>query len=416
MPVLTRDCGELCHRRISARAESLSAASQGCDRRAGVVDGREVALSPGMAVTAEIMAGRRSVTSYVLSPLRRYADEWGEGAVKSDQIEIAYLQIPRGHTPLWFFAVVSVSLIATACWAEELRPAQTFRDCPQCPEMIVIPSGSFLMGSSAADQVRDIPFRPADNILIRLLPWVGLPDLRGFPNGEIPQHRVTIEYKIAVGKYLVTVSQFLFFISETGYSPRGDCVVSRGTKTYSGGSWRNTGFDQTSDDPVVCLQMDDIRAYLVWLNSKTQSRTVTNIVSSYRLPSESEWEYAARGGTATAWWWGNEIGHDNANCDGCGSSRYPHQPTRVGVYRPNPFGLYDMGGNVWQVVADCWYPTYLDAPNDGRPRTSGDCSGIVSRGGAFDSIPWYARSASRMWVGTQRAENRSGFRVVKEIR
>jgi len=122
------------------------------------------------------------------------------------------------------------------------------------------------------------------------------------------------------------------------------------------------GFEQIDRDPVVCMRVKDVRAYVDWLNKKIRLREKFRHTNLYRTSSEAEWEYAARAGTTTARWWGDQIGRGNANCNGCDGTQNPLRPTTVGTYRANPFGLYDMLGNVWQIVGDCWNPNYDNAP------------------------------------------------------
>ncbi|MBI3515706.1 MAG: SUMF1/EgtB/PvdO family nonheme iron enzyme, partial [Proteobacteria bacterium] len=174
---------------------------------------------------------------------------------------------------------------------------QTFRDCPDCPEMVVIPVGDFLMGSDEA-------------------------------SSEAPIHRVQVGQPLAVGKFHVTRGEYGRFVRETG--GRGDT------------SWQQTGFAQDDRHPAVNVSWEDAQAYAQWLARKTGR--------GYRLPTEAEWEYAARAGTTTRYSWGNDIGRGNAVCDGCGSQWDDKSTAPVGSFSPNPFGLHDMHGNAWQWV------------------------------------------------------------------
>jgi formylglycine-generating enzyme required for sulfatase activity len=144
---------------------------------------------------------------------------------------------------------------------------------------------------------------------------------------------------------------------------------------------------QSPSWPATCLSWKDTQAYIAWLNAKTKR--------IYRLPSEAEWEYAARGGTDTARWWGAAIGSNNANCAGCGSPWDAKEIADVGKFQPNPFGLYDMLGNVWQWVEDCWNESYVGAPTDGSAWMSGNCQKRVMRGGSWSNLPVFVRSAAR---------------------
>jgi formylglycine-generating enzyme required for sulfatase activity len=135
----------------------------------------------------------------------------------------------------------------------------------------------------------------------------------------------------------------------------------------------------------------------------------------YRLLSESEWEYAARAGTTTAYPWGDEIGTGNADCIGCGSQWDGKQTSPVGSFKPNSFGLYDMQGNVYQWVEDCYHDSYRDAPTDGSANTTGDCSRRVVRGGAWARSPNELRSAYRHWGATNIRIDNQGFRLARML-
>jgi len=319
------------------------------------------------------------------------------------------------NSAIWFLVSIGAALLASRCEAQDRGSGSTFRDCRECPEMVVVPPGSFQMGSSPSDFERDLPFRPPDGFLNKLATMLGSPGFRGFPEAEVPQHTVTIRYEFAISKYPVTVAEFAAFVQATGYSPRGYCLVLGSGKPNVSpwNSWQSDGFRQVADDPVVCMRIDDARAYTHWLNGIVDHDQKLPNPVSYRLPSEAEWEYAARAGTTTTWWWGNQVGHGNANCDGCDPLHDPRQPTPVGAYRPNPYGLYDMLGNVSQMVNDCWNPNYNGAPEDGGPWLSGDCSRMVLRGGSFHNAPWFARPTSRSWSDVTSTDNMTGFRVVR---
>lgn len=321
---------------------------------------------------------------------------------------------------LWIMLAFGLLQCLAGCQlsvAQQLPPGATFRDCPTCPEMVAIPPGTFQMGTSASDYRRDQAFRPPEGLINTLVLLAGGQGTRGFPEAEMPQHSVAIQYTFAMSRYPVTVVEFVAFVRDTGYSPKGDCLIFGSGKPHIGSntSWRYNGFDQVDDDPVVCIRADDARAYIQWLNRKAGHGQNSPNPGLYRLPSEAEWEYAARAGTTTAWWWGDEVGDGNANCDGCNQARSPEQPTRVGTYPPNPFGLYDMLGNVSQLVSDCRNPNYNDAPNDGSPWLTGDCSKSIGRGGGYHSGPWFARAALRAWLDKNTTDNVEGFRVARQI-
>jgi formylglycine-generating enzyme required for sulfatase activity len=226
-----------------------------------------------------------------------------------------------------------------------LKPHTSFRECANnCPEMIVIRAGGFTMGSPTTEQGR-------------------------FDN-EGPQHRVTIAKPFAVSKFDVTFADWDACVSVGGCPKAADSGFGRDTK------------------PVINVSWDDAQTYVAWLSKMTGQ--------SYRLLAEAEWEYAARAGTTTAYYWGDDIGKGNANCTGCGSQWDAEQTSPVGSFAANQFGLYDMAGNVFQWVQDCYHDNYDDgAPADGSAWTSGDCSGRVVRGGSWIYPPRNLRSAFR---------------------
>jgi formylglycine-generating enzyme required for sulfatase activity len=175
--------------------------------------------------------------------------------------------------------------------------------------------------------------------------------------------------------------------------------------------------------PAVCLDWNDANAYIAWLNARVRAQHPTigyRPGGPYRLPSEAEWEYAARGGTTTARWWGDQVGDGNANCNGCGSKYDFRVLSDVDAFKPNPFGLYGVLGNAWQWTADCWHPSYVGAPTDGRAWiTGGDCTKHVIRGGSWDNTPIFVRSAERSASTADGGEldysSLAGFRVARDL-
>jgi formylglycine-generating enzyme required for sulfatase activity len=276
-------------------------------------------------------------------------------------------------------------------------PGLVFQDCPDCPEMMAIPAGRFLMGSSSAETTRE-----------------GLPDL--LVVWEHPQHPVKISSDFALGKHPVTRGEFAVFVHDTGYDPTG-CFVDRNGKLAldPSGSWRNPGFAQSDDQPAVCLSYEDAERYVAWLNAKVSRVLSLSGPGPYRLPSEAEWEYAARAGTTTARWWGDGVGSGNANCHGCGGPWDGQQTNPVGSFRPNPFGLFDMLGNVFQWTEDCGHWSYSGAPSDGKARGAGDCGNRVARGGSWYSSPRFVRSANRQQLGYDRRMSDTGFRLARTL-
>ena len=254
---------------------------------------------------------------------------------------------------------------------QAMAPGQIIKDCVDCPEMMVIPAGSFTMGSSAAEQ--------------SLANSGGLP--ANFTGRENPQHRVNIR-SFAAGRYAISKGEFATFVRAKGYqteAERGDdCFAWNGKewKKDAAYNWRNVGFTQADNHPVVCVSWNDAQAYIAWLNQSSGQ--------TYRLLSEAEREYAARGGTQTAFWWGDSINTAQANYAGTGTSyngspkgEYRQATVPVNSFSPNPFGLYNVHGNVWEWVEDCWSENYSGAPTDGSAWTTGDCRYRVLRGGSW---------------------------------
>ena len=262
---------------------------------------------------------------------------------------------------------------------------ERFRDCEDCPEMVVVPAGRFRMGCVSGRDCQD---------------------------DEKPVREVRIGKPFALGRYEVTVGEFSRFVDATGHSVGGSCWASDGGewKKRAGRNWRSPGFRQGRDHPVVCLSWHDARKYASWLSRKTGE--------AYRLPSESEWEYAARAGTTTTYHFGNDpaalcrygnhADWHNASCsDGVGEMTAP-----AGSFAANAFGLQDVHGNAWEWVEDCWHASYAGAPVDGGA-WSGDCARPVLRGGSWDTDPSLLRAARRVGEANGNRMNSVGFRVAR---
>ena len=282
--------------------------------------------------------------------------------------------------------------------SREREPGEVFRDCPTCPEMVVVPAGTFLRGSDRRDAGR-----------------------------ARPRHRVTVD-RFALGVHEVTRSEYEAFATATamGRGAGGGCGAHRGDRRYSveysEGSWRSPGFAQSGDHPVVCVNWEDAHAYARWLSAETGQ--------GYRLPSEAEWEYAARAGTTTFRYWGD------APDDGCAYENGLDKTYRgyfdeggmmdctdgviwtspVGAYEPNAFGLHDMLGNASEWTADCWHDDYEGAPRDGSAWTrGGDCGRREVRGGSWGHAPSFLRSDRRGWILASTRDNGFGFRVARTL-
>jgi len=272
---------------------------------------------------------------------------------------------------------------------------RVFRECPDCPEMVAIPAGKFVMGSPATEPGRF--------------------------DAEGPQHTVSVR-AFALGKHDVTIAEFLTFLRETGDQP-APCDVTLGLawKSPGHGLAYPPGEADSPLEPAGCLSWNDAQAYVTWLNRKVRGTTATAARHDgpYRLPSEAEWEYAARAGTTTARWWGDAIGRGNANCNGCGSQWDGKLIAPVGSFAPNPFGLYDMLGNVWQWVNDCWHESYVGAPSDGSTWATATCGKRVMRGGSWSNLPVFVRAAARNKGDPQGWDfdyfSYAGFRVARSL-
>ncbi len=272
-------------------------------------------------------------------------------------------------------------------------PGETFHDCtPNCPEMVVVPAGTFQMGSSDEETTREA----VEN---------------EFAVWEKPVHSVTIAKPFAVGKFAVTWAEFNAFAKETGYNTTG--CLARDTKAgkyeYDDKkSWKDPGFPQTNlSQPVVCVAWDDAMKYVAWLSAKSGQQ--------YRLLSESEWEFAARAGTMTVRYWGDAIGSGNTNCGDCGSRWDFKQTAPSGSFKPNGFGLYDMVGNAYQWTGDCWNESYDGAPKDGSITTTGDCNRHAVRGGSWLNGSREVRAAHRFRLLTGIRFDNIGFRVARTL-
>ncbi len=248
---------------------------------------------------------------------------------------------------------------------------EAFRDCTDCPEMVVVPAGNFMMGSPENE-----PGRYAS---------------------EGPQRRVAIAKPFAVGKFEVTFDEW------------DACEVAKGcTHKPEDQGWGR------GKRPVINVSWTDAKQYVTWLSKKTGQ--------TYRLLTEAEWEYTARAGTTMPFWWGTKITPAQANYDGDyvyeggGSKGEDRQKTvPVDSFKPNPWGLYNVHGNVWEWVEDCWIDSYKDAPGDGTARTTGECGRRVLRGGSWLDVPQGLRSADRNRNDSDDRGGLLGFRVARTL-
>jgi formylglycine-generating enzyme required for sulfatase activity len=263
-------------------------------------------------------------------------------------------------------ALAALAAFGPACIDAQNRlaaQAASSSTCPFCPEMVRIPQGEFAMGSPPRDF-----------------------DASQY---ERPVHRVHVN-AFEIGKYAVTFEQWDACIQDGGCTHR--------PLDHGWGRERR---------PVVDVSWEDAQQYVRWLNTTTPG--------GFRLPTEAEWEYAARAGTVTVRYWGDGIDSDRANCDGCGSIWDNLQTAPRGSFAANAFGLYDMLGNVWQWVEDCWHDSYAHAPRDGRSWTgNGNCKARVARGGSWNYTRRFIRSAGRDRFDPALRFYDLGFRVARD--
>jgi len=269
-------------------------------------------------------------------------------------------------------------LLAAAASAEgsAQAPGSEFRDCADCPRMLVLPAGSIRIGDLSGDG----------------------------ESNEQPVRAVTIARAFALGKYEVTFAEWDACVRD------GGCDL----RPYDEGWGRD-------DRPVIYVSWNDAKQYLGWLSRKTGR--------DYRLPSEAEWEYAARAGSTTAFHFGDRISPAQANYNGTydyvvgrewwslakANGLYREQTVAVGSFPANAFGLHDVHGNVWEWVEDCWNDDYAGAPKDGNAWTTGDCAQHAKRGGSWFTVPWAARAAARVGNGAGEQRSDIGFRVARSF-
>ncbi len=295
--------------------------------------------------------------------------------------------LPRSTASLApFGAAVSPHMVA---------PFAAFRDCEDCPEMVALPAGEFLMGSPDSESERR--------------------------NVEGPPRRVVIAKRFAIGRFEITMEQFSAFVADAGMALGEQCreIISVSGASARWGapeaSFRKPGFEITGKHPVVCMSWHDAQAYVAWLGRRTGK--------AYRLPTEAEWEYAARAGTKTAYSFGDDAAELCAYAKfadlaspfgwhgGCRSPIATYGAIPVGSFNPNPWGLFDMHGNAWEWVEDCWTPNAMEIPTDGSAFFRRGCEIGVIRGGSWAAGFGRSRAASRWPMPAAEHYQHVGFRV-----
>jgi formylglycine-generating enzyme required for sulfatase activity len=294
--------------------------------------------------------------------------------------------------------------------------SKAFRDCRFCPELVIVPAGSFIMGSPEYELGRD--------------------------SDEGPQRRVIFGKPFAVGRYAVTVDEFSTFVKDTAYRAGELCGADNDWQSPKAGSYEappgfDLGFIQTGRNPAVCVSWYDAQAYVEWLSKKTNQR--------YRLLSEAEREYVTRAGTSTPYWWGTGITPAQALYDARSlapaqvasdkrsasqlnkgklntqmlisekSAAPPGHTALVDAYRPNDWGLYQVHGNVAEWTEDCWEASILSSSDSGAPVVVPNCSAHVLRGGAWSYWPAALRAAHREPAPAEGRYNHVGFRVARDV-
>ncbi|MEO8670727.1 MAG: SUMF1/EgtB/PvdO family nonheme iron enzyme [Tahibacter sp.] len=318
---------------------------------------------------------------------------------------------------LYFFACALIALLAsfvvpvanvTAAAASTVA-GTTLRDCGECPQLVVVPAGTFVMGSADGE-------------------W-------GHQKDEGPRRTIAFAQPLAVGRTEVTRGEYEAFVHATGRAVSGDCVTDRrkaGTwEADSTTTFRDPGFAQTDRHPVVCVSHDDAVAYIAWLNTRTHG--------GYRLPSEAEWEYVAHAGATTTFAWGNDA---NGGCHFMNGfdatamkkyrdidvSQYPVfdplacndgvlNTAPVGTFQPNRFGVYETMGNVGEWIADCYTDSHAAQPADGSAivNPAAPCANPMSKGGSWGSLAHNQRPAERFKQEPTLRDDSIGIRVVRTL-
>lgn len=328
----------------------------------------------------------------------------------------------------------AVGQVTTAAAVTAAPVSGAIQDCPDCPVLRRIPAGQFMMGAAAGEIVNAAAASGAIE--------QGTSEIVQPTSDATPQHRVVIARSFAMGRTEVTREQFAAFAQETGFEQDGkDCLLTdlgsdpslikqdvyASSQAVRNSNWRYPPWPTGPGQPVTCVNWNDAQAYVAWLSKKSGHH--------YRLPSEAEWEYAARAGTTGYWYWGDD---PTAACqyENMADRAFLRQRLRsgtpdnhfdcddgfawnapVGSFKPNPWGLYDMAGNVSELTQDCWHADYRGAPADGAAWVEGgDCRYRVLRGDNGMLHLASTHLASRSGVPLQQYRSTvGGFRVVREL-
>lgn len=373
-----------------------------------------VAAGVGVALILSMLVNGQWLIAAVASLIGVYLvfTALGEGPRRADKAAVQTQAVPAGAVQDAKRALMGLlskpDTVASAPRQDTPSPApqpvarsdggNTIKDCADCPQLVVVPAGQFIMGSDPKKS------NPQETIDAR----------------EGPFHRVAVR-SFAAGRDAVTRGEFAAFVHATQYKTEaetsGGCFawVANRWESNHNFNWQQLGFAQGDDHPVVCISWNDAQAYVRWLSQVSRH--------SYRLLSEAEREYATRAGSTTTFWWGESLSTDHANYD---HSAPDYRGSRHGIGRnatvpvnsftANRFGLYNVHGNVWEWVQDCQHDTYAGAPANGSPwEAKCNADKRVLRGGAWVGDPAGLRSASRNWLTPDFRFNASGFRVARSV-
>ncbi|PQO91319.1 hypothetical protein C5614_25680 [Massilia phosphatilytica] len=268
----------------------------------------------------------------------------------------AHDTVPKPPPP----AKVPAPVVTAPTPARAAAAGADIKDCAACPTLVSIPAGVFTMGNNTSDP------------------------------SEKPAHAVTVGAPFAIGRYEVSVQEWNA-CAAAGACPK---IAQR----------QGTG----ANAPMRDVSWDDAQQYVKWL--------ATASGKPYRLPTEAEWELAARGGASTRFWWGEQMAQGKANCKDCGKPWADDAPANVGSFAANPYGLYDTSGSVWEWVADCWHNNYKGAPGDGRAWDEPDCRVRVIRGGSWREGASYMVASTRFKYDASVRHSQNGFRVARSLK
>jgi formylglycine-generating enzyme required for sulfatase activity len=330
------------------------------------------ASGPTEAERAWVLTQNTTSTAVLEEFIRRFGDSYYSALARARLEELKKDQVGMIAAPQQAVPASPVEpAVGTSPEREHaLKPQDSFKDCDKCPEMVVVPAGTFMMGSPTNEEGRE--------------------------NDEGPVHSVTIEKPFAVGRFAVTFDEWDACVSD------GGCEGYKPKDQWGRGS-----------QPVINVSWYDADNYVKWLSKKTGK--------TYRLLSEAEWEYAARAGTTTPFWWGSSISTRQGNYNGTitygggPKGEWIGETVAVDSFEPNMFGLYQVHGNIGEWVEDCYHDNYKGVPTNGSAWVAGACKDRVVRGGSWGSVPGSLRSASRQKANRPSRAPTRGFRVARAL-